>query len=163
MATKLITGNKMKQNVIETIIGFIVLIVALAFFAYAYQSSGKGDSVKGYNLKATFQSAEGIVKGSDIMIAGIKVGSVEDLSLEKESYLAQLTLKIQEDILIPKDSVAAIVSQGLLGGKYIMIMPGAEDENLKNNQTIENTQSSINLESLIGKFMYSKGDSNNNQ
>jgi phospholipid/cholesterol/gamma-HCH transport system substrate-binding protein len=155
--------EKMRQNVIETIIGFIVLIIAVVFFAYAYQSSGKGDNVKGYILKATFQSAEGIVKGSDIMIAGIKVGSVDDLSLDKESYLAQVNLKLQEEVLIPKDSVAAIVSQGLLGGKYVMIMPGAEEENLKDNEVIQNTQSSINLESLIGKFMYSKGDSDSNK
>jgi phospholipid/cholesterol/gamma-HCH transport system substrate-binding protein len=149
----------MRQNVIETIIGLIILVTALAFFAYAYKSSGQAEDNKGYLVNATFQSAEGIVKGSDVMIAGIKVGTVEELGLDKESYMAHVKMRLQEGLAIPQDSVAAIVSQGLLGGKYIVIMPGAEEENLKENDTIKHTQSSVNFESLIGKFMFSKSGS----
>jgi phospholipid/cholesterol/gamma-HCH transport system substrate-binding protein len=149
----------MRQNVIETVIGFIVLVTAIAFFTYAYKNSGQSEDTKGYLVNATFQSAEGIVKGSDVMIAGIKVGTVEDLGLDKESYMAQVKMRLKEGLPIPQDSVAAIVSQGLLGGKYVVIMPGADEENLKDNDTIKHTQSSINFESLIGKFMFSKSGS----
>jgi phospholipid/cholesterol/gamma-HCH transport system substrate-binding protein len=148
----------MKQNVIETIIGFVVLITAIAFFTYAYQRSGKAEDTKGYIVSATFQNAEGIVKGSDVMIAGIKVGTVEDLTLNRDSYLADVKMRLQEGLPIPQDSVAAIVSQGLLGGKYVVLMPGADEQNLKENDTIKHTQSSVNFESLISKFMFQKSD-----
>ena len=147
----------MKQNLLETIVGLLVLVIAGIFIFFAYNNNGDSKNVNdGYTVKAVFQNAEGIMKGSDIMIAGIKIGKIHDLVLNQESYMAELELKINDDIKLPKDSLAAIVSSGIIGGKYINIVPGSEEEMLGNNEVIHNTQSSLNLEALIGKFLFSK-------
>lgn len=148
----------MKQNVLETIIGFVVLVVAVGFLLYAYQGNNKKDISSGYIIHANFQNAEGIMKGSDVMIAGILIGKVEEMHLNNETYFAKVSLRINKDTKIPKDSSAAIISSGLLGGKFISLMPGAEDELLQNNGHINFTQSSFNLESLVGKLMFSNNE-----
>ena len=150
----------MKQNSFETIVGFIVIGVAIIFGTYAYQVSGSGHHSDGYIINATFQNSEGIVKGSDVMIAGITIGKVEDLILNPDSFLADTKLRVNKDLKIPKDSSASIVSSGLLGGKYIVISPGGDDENLANEEKIKYTNSAINFESLLNKFMVGKADSN---
>ncbi|MES2215176.1 MAG: outer membrane lipid asymmetry maintenance protein MlaD [Pseudomonadota bacterium] len=149
----------MNQNIIETMIGFIVLGIALTFFVFAYTTGGNTNSHKGYTLKANFQSAEGIVPGSDIMVAGIKIGSVTKLTLNRDTFFAMMEMSINDDIKLPTDSQAAIVSSGFLGGKFVSIVPGGDSEDLKHNDQIKLTQSSVNMESLIGKFMYSYGSS----
>ena len=149
--------QKMKQNVIETIIGFIIIIIAGWFFVYAYNTNRMNTESGGYDLTARFQNAEGIVIGSDIMTAGIKIGSVSDMTLDRTTFDAVLTLKINDGIKIPKDSQAAIVSSGFLGGKFVSIIPGVAEEDYAHNGVIRFTQSSVNIESLIGKFMYSFG------
>lgn len=151
----------MKQNVIETVIGFVILVIAGWFFVYAYNVNRMNADSDGYVLTARFQNAEGIVIGSDIMTAGIKIGEVYDMTLDRETFFAVMQLKINKGIQIPKDSQAAVVSSGFLGGKFVAIAPGASDVDLKDNDTITFTQSSVNIESLIGKFMYSYGSSNN--
>lgn len=145
----------MKQNIIETLIGFVVLIVALLFFLFAYNQGSQNSNQEGYMLRANFQSVEGILTGSDVMIAGIKVGAVKSLILDNNSFMAKMELVINNDIKIPADSQAVVASSGLLGGKYIMIVPGADDEILKDKEQIKMTQSAVNLESLIGKLIYS--------
>ena len=152
----------MKQNVIETAIGFIILTIAGWFFAYAYNVNRMNNDTDGYMLTARFQNAEGIVIGSDIMTAGIKIGEVYDMTLDRNTFFAVMQLKINKGIQIPKDSQAAVVSSGFLGGKFIAIAPGASDDDLQDNDTIKFTQSSVNIESLIGKFMYSFGGNSSN-
>lgn len=148
----------MKNNMIETLIGAVVIIVAMLFFLHAYQIHNSGKvSTKQYNIIARFQNVDGITKGSSVKVSGIVVGEVDDLSLDKSSYLAILTMNIDNEIKIPKDSSASIISSGMLGGKYISISPGAEEEMLENNGVIKFTQSSVNLESILGKFMLSNG------
>ena len=147
----------MRQNIIETIIGFTILLIAGWFFVYAYNTNRMNANSDGYVLTARFQNAEGIVIGSDIMTAGIKIGEVSDMSLDRSTFFAIMKLKINKGIQIPKDSQAAVVSSGFLGGKFVSIAPGASDLDLKDKDTITFTQSSVNIESLIGKFMYSYG------
>ena len=152
----------MRQNIIETIIGFAILVIAGWFFVYAYNTNRMNANSDGYILTARFQNAEGIVIGSDIMTAGIKIGEVSDMTLDRNTFFAVMKLKINKGIQIPKDSQAAIVSSGFLGGKFVAIAPGASDEDLKDKDTITFTQSSVNIESLIGKFMYSYGSNSSN-
>ncbi len=147
----------MKQNIIETIIGFVVLIIALLFLIFAYKTGSSITSSKGYQLTANFQSAEGIAVGSDVMISGIKIGSVKKITLDPNSFYASVCLNINDDVKIPKDSKAQVVTSGLLGGKYISIVPGNDDENLAANEEIRYTQSAINIESLINKIVSSFG------
>ncbi|HJD59937.1 MAG TPA: outer membrane lipid asymmetry maintenance protein MlaD [Rickettsia endosymbiont of Omalisus fontisbellaquei] len=147
----------MKQNIIETIIGFVVLIIALLFLIFAYKAGSSITSSKGYQVTANFQSAEGIAVGSDVMISGIKIGIVKKIILDPNSFYASVYLNINDDVKIPKDSKAQVVTSGLLGGKYISIVPGNDDENLAANEEIRYTQSAINIESLINKIVSSFG------
>ncbi len=143
----------MKRNLIETIMGAVVLFVA-AFFVYtASQSSGiKKDY--GYKVEAEFDKIDGITTGSDVKIGGIKIGSVLGESLNNETFRAKLVIGIRKDIKLPLDSSAEIASEGLLGGKYVNLVPGADEEFLEDGGFIEYTQSSINLEELLGKFAF---------
>ncbi|MDN3030812.1 MAG: outer membrane lipid asymmetry maintenance protein MlaD [Candidatus Tisiphia sp.] len=147
----------MKQNVIETLVGFIVIVVAIGFFIFAYKIGNSSRLESGYMLKANFQNAEGIVRGSDVMLAGVKIGSVIDISLDKTSFFALLTICINNDIKLPKDTSIAIVTGGILGSRYISVTPGSSEENLAIGEQIKYTQSAVNIESLIGKLIYSFG------
>lgn len=149
----------MKQNIIETILGLIILVIAGWFAVYAFNTNRMNSNSAGYILTAKFQNAEGIFVGSDVMTAGIKIGEVSDLTLDRNTFFAVMKLTINKGIQIPEDSQASVVSSGFLGGKFISITPGASDGDLKNNDAIKFTQSSVNIESLIGKFMYSFGSS----
>ncbi|GAB4165478.1 MAG: outer membrane lipid asymmetry maintenance protein MlaD [Rickettsiaceae bacterium] len=145
----------MKEGTIESLAGIFVLALAFGFLVFAYNVSNFGGDNKGYKLIANFQNIDGISKGSDVKLAGIKVGFVEDVTLEDDTYYAVLQLKINEDVKIPKDSSAIVSTSGLLGGKYIKLNPGASDDNFENGGKIKFTQSALNIEDLIGKLMYS--------
>ncbi|WP_341758160.1 outer membrane lipid asymmetry maintenance protein MlaD [Candidatus Tisiphia endosymbiont of Ditula angustiorana] len=147
----------MKQNVIETLVGFIVILVALGFFVFAYKIGNSSKVESGYILKANFQNAEGIVQGSSVMLAGIKIGSVTNITLDKTSFFALLTISINNDIKLPKDTSIAIVTSGILGSRYVSVTPGSSEENLAGGDQIKYTQSAVNIESLIGKLIYSFG------
>lgn len=151
----------MKQNIIETIVGMAVIVIALWFFIYAYNTNRMNTDDEGYEVTAKFQNAEGIVIGSDIMTAGIKIGEVSDMTLDRDTFFAVMKLNIHKGIKLPKDSQAAVVSSGFLGNKYISITPGIAEEDLNDHDVIRFTQSSVNIESLIGKFMYSFGNNSN--
>jgi phospholipid/cholesterol/gamma-HCH transport system substrate-binding protein len=144
----------MSRNVVETILGAVVLIVAIGFGAWAYGRSNLGDS-SGYELRAQFDRADGLDVGADVRISGIKVGRVLAQSLDQETYRAEVTFSVRDGIELPSDSSAAIVSSGLLGGKYLSVVPGGDVELLGSGDEITLTQSSVNLEDLIGRYIFS--------
>jgi phospholipid/cholesterol/gamma-HCH transport system substrate-binding protein len=153
------------NHIFETIIGFLVLFIAATFTYFAYQSSGKKlEADNQYTLVANFDNIDGIKIGSSVKISGIAIGKVLDQSLDYDTYSAVLKLSLDRKIKLPEDSSALIVSSSLLGDKYISIMPGSEEKILKDGDVLEFTQSSINLEGLISKFLFGlKGnDSSNN-
>ena len=90
----------------------------------------------------------------DVRIAGVKVGSVKSIVLNPQTYRAHISLTIKSDIQIPEESAIQVVSDGLLGGKHLAISPNVSKIFMKAGDTIENTQSSVNLESLLSKFMF---------
>lgn len=145
----------MKYNILETIIGFAVIIIAGLFFSHVYKIGNLNSTEDTYIVKAQFQNIDGINEGTDIMMAGIKIGDVKKLSLDKNSYMAILDFCLDSNVKLPKDSRFAVSTSGLLGGKYISVSPGGDEENLAAGDIVKNTQSSINLEELIGKLMYS--------
>lgn len=145
----------MKGGAIETIVGFLVILTAAGFFAFVYSTSNLSKTKDGYLLTAHFQNIEGLTNGSDVKLSGIKIGYVDNIKLEKDSYFALVDLRIEKNIDIPVDSRAAVSTSGLLGGKYISINPGASEENLPSNGQLKHTQSALNLEDLISKLMYS--------
>jgi phospholipid/cholesterol/gamma-HCH transport system substrate-binding protein len=145
----------MKNNVIETLVGFVVILIAASFFIFAYQVNYKDDSVDNYILNAYFQNIEGLGQGSEVKLSGIKVGYVENIELEKDTYYAIVKMRINKAVEVPVDSRAIVSTSGILGGNYIRITPGGSDDNLADNEKIKFTQSALNLEDLIGKLMYS--------
>lgn len=150
----------MKQNIIETLVGFTVIIIALAFFVFAYKTGNQRINTNGYTLKASFQSADGITKGSEAKIAGVKIGTVSDIVLDKTSFFAWVSINVEKEIKLPKDTRLEVTTSGILGSKYISVIPGDSDEILANGDQIKYTQSAVNIESLIGKLIYSFGGSN---
>lgn len=146
----------MQKNIIETLMGAVVLVAAGIFLTFAYQGS-QMSTPDGYKVSGRFSNASGIALGSDVRVGGIKVGVVSDMTLDTTTYEAIVTMQIREDTKLPKDSSAAVVSSGLLGDKFVQITPGGDEEMLAAGGKISYTQSGVNLEELIGKFMFSGG------
>ena len=117
----------MKGNVIETVMGAVVLVVAALFLFFAYNTS-QLRSVKGYELTANFEHIDGIRDGSDVRVSGIKVGSVLGTTLDPKTFLATVTMSVEPSVTLPDDTVAEIVSSGLLGDKYLSLVPGGSDK-----------------------------------
>lgn len=150
----------MHRNVIETVMGAVVLAVALFFLGFAY-SSANLRTASGYTLKAQFDQADGVAAGTDVRIGGVKVGTVTSVALDPESYLANVELSIDPSIKLSADTAAAISSDGLLGGRTLSLSPGArpDDANgwLKDGDVIDHTQSNPSLEQLLGQVIFSIG------
>jgi len=119
----------MQNNTVETLIGAIVVAVAAGFLFFAYTTTGTG-SIGGYDVKARFSSADGIVTGTDVRLHGIKIGSVSSLTLDPKTYAAILHLNIRNDVPVPDDSSVKITSSGILGNSYLAIQPGGSDKML---------------------------------
>jgi phospholipid/cholesterol/gamma-HCH transport system substrate-binding protein len=143
-----------RRNLAEVGTGAVVLILAAGFLIYAVAHSGAAP-VAGYRLHATFNSVAGLPEGSDVRIAGVKVGSVIAETINPETYLADVTFTVAHGVRIPKDSSAAVVSEGLLGGNYLSLQPGADVAMLAPGGRITATQSAVNIETLLGKFIFS--------
>jgi phospholipid/cholesterol/gamma-HCH transport system substrate-binding protein len=146
----------MSNNAIETVMGAVVLAVAGGFLYFAYNNSNVRP-VEGYALSADFANVSGIAAGSDVRIGGIKVGVVENLDINPKTYQAVATLRVDEKIQLPKDSSAAIQSSGLLGDKFVTLEPGGDEVMMKDGDHITYTQSSVSIEEMIGKFVFSGG------
>ena len=143
----------MSRSLVETLLGAAVLAVAIGFVVFAYSRSGVA-TVSGYGVSAAFNRVDGIANGSDVRIGGIKIGSVIERELDPVTFQAVLHMSIDETVELSVDSTAAVVSDGLLGGKFIDIQPGAEEALLADGGRIAYTQSSLLLEELIGKFAF---------
>lgn len=141
------------SNYFEIIVGTFVLFCAVFFFFTSFKSAKVGTD-GGYHLIAKFDNVDGISNGSDIKISGVKIGTVVDQFLDQKDFRAALKLNISKNINLPSDSSAKIASEGLLGSKYLAITPGGDEENLKDGDEIQFTQSSVNFEDLLGKFIF---------
>ncbi len=129
----------------ETVIGVFVIAVAAVFMVYAYGASGSALGRDSYRLDAVFGRIDGVTVGSDVRIAGVKIGSVMAHSLDATTYEANVSLAIDRGVPIPEDSIAKVVSDGLLGGAHIAIEPGAAEEMLLEGDKITITQGSVDL------------------
>jgi phospholipid/cholesterol/gamma-HCH transport system substrate-binding protein len=143
----------MQHNLVETVLGAVVLAVAVAFFGWAYGQSTAGDP-GGYELVARFERIDGLEVGADVKIAGIKVGRVLEQEVDPATWRAKVRFSVKAGLEIPADSTAAVVSAGLLGGKYLALVPGGEDRMLRPGEEVTFTQSAVNLEDLIGRFIF---------
>ena len=143
----------MRGNVIETVMGAVVLVVAALFLVFAYKTSQLRE-VPGYQVTADFERVDGIHRGSDVRIGGIKIGSVVSEELDPKTFLAMLHVSIEPSVQLPDDTVAEIVSAGLLGDKYLSLVPGGSDKTIPPGGKIKYTQSSVSLEHLIGQMIF---------
>jgi phospholipid/cholesterol/gamma-HCH transport system substrate-binding protein len=139
---------------IETVLGAVVLLVALLFLFFAYTTS-QVQTVQGYQVTAQFNRIDGIRDGSDVRIAGVKVGSVIGEKLDPNTFLATVRMSIAPEYKLPDDTVAEIVSSSLLGDKFMSLVPGGSDKLIPPGGRIKYTQAPADLESLIGQMIYS--------
>lgn len=148
----------MAENRAEVLAGAVVLAVAVGFLAYAANSSGLGPSASTYPLVASFRSAEGITVGSDVRLAGVKVGTITGLTLNPTTYMADAHVALDKSVLLPTDSAILISSEGLLGGNFVELVPGGSPDNLAPGDEIEDTQGAVSLITLLMKFVGTKVD-----
>jgi phospholipid/cholesterol/gamma-HCH transport system substrate-binding protein len=143
----------MHRNVIETIMGGVVLIIAVVFLIFAYRASSTG-SGDGYTVTAKFGDVSGIAPGSDVRLSGIKVGSVVDTRLDPDDYTALVTIAVSDSVKLPTDSSALILADGLLGGSYLELQPGADETMIAAGGQIATTQDAVNIIKLVMKFVF---------
>lgn len=143
----------MNKKPVETIMGIVVLIVAVFFLLFAYRVSDL-QVVKGYELNAKFLKVGGLNIGSDVRINGIKVGTVVSQKLDNADYMVDVTLSIAPNIKLPNDSSASIVGDGLVGDKFIKIEPGRSKEYLHEGDTFANTKDFKSLEDMVGEIIF---------
>ena len=145
----------MSENRLEIAVGGVVLALAVGFAVFLAQSTGLSGSSSSYPISASFRSAEGISVGTDIRLAGVKIGTISDLKLNSETYRAESILSVKNDVRIPDDSALAVTSEGLLGGSFIEVIPGASLDYLESGDEIIDTQGSVSLIQLLLKFVSS--------
>lgn len=151
----------MKQNIFETLLGAVVIVVAVGFLIYATRTANVGD-VKGYEIVADFSSVGGLRAGDEVQISGVKVGQVARVELDGKAYLARVVMTVDNAVKLPSDTAATITSASLLGGKTLSLIPGGAEDMLEAGGKVEYTQAPQNLEELLGKFIFSVQDNKKN-
>ncbi|MEO0343366.1 MAG: outer membrane lipid asymmetry maintenance protein MlaD [Pseudomonadota bacterium] len=148
----------MSNSVTETVVGAAVLSVAVGFLIYASQFLGGSASADAITAEASFRSANGISVGTDVRMAGVKVGSVTDVELDPVTFRAITEFSIDRSLDIPDDSVVIVASEGLLGGNFVEILPGGSAFNIEDGGEFLDTQGSVSLIELLLKFVGSSGE-----
>jgi phospholipid/cholesterol/gamma-HCH transport system substrate-binding protein len=146
----------MQMRTIEIVVGTFLLagLISLAILAIRVSGFTVNPDQQTYTVIAKFDNIGGLVVRSKVSIAGVIVGTVTDISLDQETFMAEVVMNIDSEVNeISRDTTAAILTEGLLGGKFIGLSIGAEEAYLKDGDEIYDTQSAIILEELIGKFL----------
>ena len=144
----------MAEDVAEVLTGGAVLAVAAGFLFYASEISGfNGSGADTATYSASFRSAEGVGVGTDVRLAGVKIGTVLALDLDPATYRANAEFTVDKNVALPEDTAVVIASEGLLGGSFVEILPGGSSFNLEPGSEIEDTQSSISIVQLLLKFV----------
>ncbi|MEE8431002.1 MAG: outer membrane lipid asymmetry maintenance protein MlaD [Candidatus Desulfatibia sp.] len=145
----------MNKSSVETAVGIFVLI-GIICVGYLTIRLGKMEWFGGdhYSVSAQFQSISGLNIGASVEVAGVQIGKVDSISLDKEEMVAVVKMKIQKGVVLTDDVIASIKTAGLIGDKYINLTPGGSDEILKPGDTIIETESAMDLEELISKYVF---------
>ncbi|KIC51072.1 outer membrane lipid asymmetry maintenance protein MlaD [Tateyamaria sp. ANG-S1] len=144
----------MAENTTEVLVGGVVLAAAIGFAVYGAQVAGLGSSGgASYPLTASFRSLEGVNVGTDVRLAGVKIGTVTDVALNPETFRADTVVSVRSNTQIPDDSAIVISSEGLLGGNFVEIVPGGSPFYFEEGDEITDTQGSVSLISLLLKFV----------
>jgi len=143
--------------------GVVVLALAAGFLTYSLSVGGVATKRGNYEISAKFGEAGSLAPGAAVSVAGVKVGTVSQVTLEPKTYLAVAKLSIEPSVKLPADSTAKITSDGLLGGAHVAIAPGGSLEDLKPGGEIENTQGAVDIFGLIGSVMRPQGGGSGGQ
>ena len=149
----------MKRSAVETALGALVILVAALFLIFSYNLANVGAGGDGYEVTAHFSGIGGLQAGDDVQISGVKIGTISAVELDEETYLARVYMQVGGDVKLPLDTAALISSESLLGGRYLALEPGADEEFIKPGGTIQYTQAPQNLEQLLGQFIFSQQQS----
>ena len=144
----------MKNATVETLIGTAVVAIAAAFFIYAYQVSDRGTATGSYRISAEFDNAEGVSVGTDVRVAGVKIGSVVDFTLNPENFQANVVMELDPAVKLTEDATAKVTAEGLLGSKFISLEQGGAETMLAEGGVISNTQGAVDIWSLISQAMF---------
>jgi phospholipid/cholesterol/gamma-HCH transport system substrate-binding protein len=143
----------LRENIGEAIVGLLVVILAVWFVIFAWNRTGGGEKAGSIKVTAIFPNASGVSPGTDVRVAGLKIGSVQSLKLDPQSYQVKVEMALDPATKLPADSSASITSEGLLGSTFVAMNPGGSPTSLKNGDTITDTQGSMDLMALIGQFI----------
>ncbi|OYX45374.1 MAG: outer membrane lipid asymmetry maintenance protein MlaD [Rhodobacterales bacterium 32-67-9] len=150
----------MAENITEVLTGAGVLAAAVGFLVFAGNGEGFTRATDSYELTASFRSVEGITVGTDVRLAGVKVGTVTELALNPTTFFADATVTVRNDVAVPDDSTIVVASEGLLGGAFIEILPGGSPMDLEPGAEIEDTQGAVSMIALMMKFVGAKSGEN---
>ena len=143
----------LRENIGEALVGLLVVILAIWFVMFAWDRTGGGTHADAVKVVAIFPNASGVQVGTDVRVAGLKIGSVTGLSLDPQSYQVKVAIALNPTTKLPADSTAAITSEGLLGSTFIAFSPGGSTTPFKDGDMITDTQGSMDLMALIGQFI----------
>src|SRR5210317_2212512 len=129
----------MSENTTEVLVGGAVLAAAVAFVLYTGQATGFSGQGAGYPLSASFRSLEGVTVGTDVRLAGVKIGTVTRVELNPETYRADTSFSVLQGIEVPDDSAVIVSSEGLLGGNFVEIVPGGSTFFFEPGDEVEDT------------------------
>jgi phospholipid/cholesterol/gamma-HCH transport system substrate-binding protein len=141
------------RNIVETIVGALVLLVAGVFVFYAFAKSDRS-APNGYEVLARFDRIDGLKRGADVTLSGVKIGSVTGFDLDRNTYQAVVRMMVSSNVDLPIDTNAKIVSESLLGGMVVVLEPGGDKKMIQAGGEIEKTQGAVPLSELIAKFMF---------
>jgi len=155
----------MGRSIFETVLGAVVLVIAAVFMVFAY-SSADLQKVRGYTVSANFPMVDGLKDGTDVKVNGVKIGSVSNLQLITDAgpnqFLVKVNMTVDPSVKLPTDTMALIATESLLGGKYMSLEPGIDEDMIKTDGTgrVTRTQAPLRLDDLIGQLIYSskRGD-----
>ena len=147
----------MQRNMLETVMGAIVLLTAVGFMSLAYEAANISGA-DGYELEAEFGATGGLSVGDDVRISGIKVGRIVRQDLDPITYAARIVISLDERIRVPADSSARITAASLLGGNYLELIPGADEETMQPGEVIYDTRDPVSLTDLLGKAVFASAN-----
>jgi phospholipid/cholesterol/gamma-HCH transport system substrate-binding protein len=146
----------MKDSAVETAIGAVVIIIAAAFFFFVYSTTDRSTAGTGFRVIAAFDNIGGVNVGTDVRMAGIKIGSVVAEELDPETFQARVTMMIDPKLKLADDSTAKISSEGLLGSPFISLEPGGGEGVIPDGGEIQYTQGAVDFWKLVSESMFSK-------
>ncbi len=143
----------MNNSMVETAIGAIVVAIATGFFMFMYTVGGLGGHSSGYQVSASFGTVKGVSVGTDVRMAGIKIGSVTAQTLDRDTYRATIVMDVDSTVKLPEDSTAKIASESLLGGNFVSLEPGGSDTMIESGGEIAFTQDPVDIFGLVSQFV----------